>query len=89
MQLLLFIVSLFFWSLIIYFTTVNDIPGDGAAFIGFPKPFIEIHHDEVTGEFVKTWDYFGVTLNIVLLILIYMGLSLLRKKALTKKPLGR
>ena len=85
MRLLLFIATLFLWALIIYFTIENELPEDGAALIGFPKPFITIYHDEMTGKFVRTWSYLGVILNILLLILIYFGLLLLRKKVLIRK----
>jgi hypothetical protein len=85
MRVMMVVLSLFFWILMLLITLENNIPSDGAAYIGFPKSFLEIHHNPMTGEYVKRWNYLGLILNILVVGLIYTGLSMLQRKKIIEK----
>jgi hypothetical protein len=85
MRVWLVILSLFLWVVILLITLENNIPSDGAAYIGFPKTFLEIVHNPMTGEYVKRWNYLGLVLNILVVGLIFLGLSMLQRKIFIKK----
>lgn len=85
MRFLSIIISLILWVSIILLTAVEEIPSDGYNLYGYPKRFVEMYNNEFTGKLVVTWNYWGMTLNILLLVLIYLVLNAFRKKIFIKK----
>lgn len=80
MRIWLFIFTLFLWGILLLINMENNIPSDGVAFIGFPKAFLEIVQNPITGKYVKIFNYLGIILNILVIGVIYLGISLLRRK---------
>jgi len=85
MRFLLVIVSLILWISIILITAVEQMPGDGNNLYGYPKRFVEMYNNEFTGKLVVTWNFWGIILNLLLFILIYLVLNKLRKRFFIKK----
>ena len=85
MRFLVIIISLILWVSIILLTAVEEIPSDGYNLYGYPKRFVEMYNNEFTGELVVTWNVWGMILNILMLVLIYLVLNELRKKFFIKK----
>ena len=81
--------SLLIWLTIILITSDERLATDGSNIYGFPKAFLELYFDEFEHKYVWKWNYLGVILNMLLLILIYTGLNQLRKYVLARKKAAR
>jgi hypothetical protein len=80
----LFFVTLILWLLIIFFTADGDLASDGSDYYGFPMRMYAEHYN-ARGPYISEWMYFGVIVNILFFILIFILLNKVQFKAIGKK----
>lgn len=60
--------TLVLWIVLLAVTYKNNLPGDGAAYLGFPTTILTVEYNPLVDEYAYQWSLLGLASNVFFIV---------------------